>query len=374
MADVGGPIKGTAGNDFVIGDARDLGGNGVDNYGNSGLFALEGFGGDDIMAGDLYLAIGSDTEGDVIFGGAGNDLIYGDTAPDLSASGITSPYDGNPDWETAGSSDKLYGGAGIDTIFGGGGFDEIHGGTERDELHGQADTDYIYGDEGNDLIWGGSGGDQVYGGAGRDVIDGGDGNDSLFGEAFNTSAGDSADTISGGNGDDDIRGGAGADVLSGNAGRDRIAGGGLSSDASSDKGDTCLGGAGNDEIDGNYGNDKITGGAGLDELTGGAGDDAFIYLNVVESRGGMIDIITDFNANATDRIDLSAIDAIPGGADNEFVFRGDNPFTSAGQVRITRDTVNFYTFVKISIDSDPVAEMTIRLDGLLTLNSADFIL
>lgn len=374
MADIGGPLTGTESDDFLIGDARDLGDRGCDNYGNSGLFALKGFGGNDIIVGDIYLEIGSDAEGDEIYGGDGNDIIYGDTAPDLTALGVSTPYDGNPDWAVIGSSDKIYGDAGDDTVYGGGGFDEIYGGSGVDTLYGQAGTDYIYGDQGADQIWGGGGGDQVYGGAGGDSIEGGEGADSLYGEAFSSSTGDGGDTINGGSGNDDIRGGAGADTLSGGADDDRISGGGLSSDASNDKGDTCSGGAGDDVIDGNFGNDKINGGTGLDTLTGGDGNDQFIFLSVSDSRGANIDIITDFNPNAADRIDLSAIDAVPGGSDNEFTFRGSSGFNGVGQVRVVQDKANGYTFIKISTDADTGAEMTIRLNGVHTLDQGNFIL
>lgn len=194
------------------------------------------------------------------------------------------------------------------------------------------------------------------------------------GEDYASSAGDGADIIHGGSGNDDIRGGAGADKLYGDSGDDWITGGGLWSDASNDLGDLCDGGAGNDNIDGRYGADTIIGGAGRDTLTGGEGNDIFLYRATSESRGQATDIITDFNPNGADRIDLSAIDAIPGGLDDPFSFRGGKPFTGVGQIRITQDTVNYYTFIKINIDSDATPEMTIRLNGLVTLDAADFIL
>jgi serralysin len=376
MAIIGGPTTGTSGNDFLLGTALDLGSNGIDNSGDSGLAAILGNGGDDIIVGDLFDQISYDTEGDELHGGAGNDLIFGDTAPDLSAFGAFSPWVGDATWDTRpeGSSDTLYGDAGQDTIYGGAGFDVIYGGTGADKLYGQNDADSLYGDEGNDQMWGGSGNDQAYGGAGADSIWGEDGNDRLYGEAFSSSSGDGGDTIRGGAGDDDIRGGAGADKLFGDDGDDQLTGGGLSSDSSNDLGDVLSGGSGNDVIDGNYGNDVIIGGAGADTLVGGDGNDRFVYKALAESRSAAFDIITDFHSNASDRIDLSAIDAIPGGANDPFVFRGAHAFTGAGQVRVVTDTANNWTYVLINTDTDTAAEMKVRLNGLITLDKADFIL
>ena len=370
MANVGGPLTGTAGNDFLIGDALVLS-VGVDNNGNSGAFALRGFAGDDILVGDIYDPLGPDTEGDEIFGGNGNDLIFGDTAPDLTPYGVVTSFDGDPVWALNGSSDKLYGEAGNDTIHGGGGFDQIYGGTGSDRIYGEADADYLYGDQSADRIWGGTGNDQVYGGAGIDVIFGEDGNDSLYGEDFASSAGDGGDTIKGGDGNDDIRGGAGADLLYGDRGDDTMTGGGLSSDGSNDLGDTCNGGIGNDFIYGNYGADVINGGAGLDNLDGGDGADIFVYRLIADSRRAAPDVISNFNSAAVDRIDVSAIDAIAGGLDDGFTFRGSSAFNGLGQIRAYTSGTD--TFIDFNTTGTNAPDMRIVLMGIIAIDLADFV-
>ena len=374
MAVVGGPLTGTQGADFLLGTAIDLGSNGIDNYANAGIDVMLGYGGDDIIVGDLYDSFSYDTEGDEIHGGDGADLIFGDTAPDLSGYGIISQWVGDPIWDTRtdGSSDTIHGEGGNDTIYGGGGYDFIYGGSGGDRIFGQSGADSLYGDQGKDTIRGGADNDQVYGGAGADKIYGEDGDDHLFGEAFGTSAGDGGDTIRGGAGNDDIRGGAGADKLYGDAGDDYIIGGGLSSDASNDLNDFCLGGSGNDHLEGNFGDDRLDGGTGGDLLTGGDGKDVFIYRSIKDSVRSNVDHITDFNTFATDKINLYRIDAIAGGANDDFIFRGHHVFTDVGQVRVYESNGN--TIIDVNTTGSLAADMRIQIDGLVTLTTADFIL
>ena len=84
----------------------------------------------------------------VIFGGAGNDLIY--------AKGVHS---------------SLFGEEGDDWIIGGDGRDLITGGTGDDNLNGGAgEWDNLLGDDGDDTLNGGLGYDTLTGGAGSDVF------------------------------------------------------------------------------------------------------------------------------------------------------------------------------------------------------------
>lgn len=76
-------------------------------------------------------------------------------------------------------SDKIYGGEGDDLIFGDSGAAD----GASDIIEGGIGNDVIDGDGGNDTIDGGIDNDVIYGGAGDDVIDGGAGNDSLYGDA-----------------------------------------------------------------------------------------------------------------------------------------------------------------------------------------------
>ena len=59
-------------------------------------------------------------------------------------------------------------------VFGGAGNDSLFGGFGTDILHGQSGNDYIRGNLGNDLLIGGTGRDYLYGNAGNDVLIGGD--------------------------------------------------------------------------------------------------------------------------------------------------------------------------------------------------------
>ena len=84
-------------------------------------------------------------------------------------------------------SDVIDGGNGADVIFGDDGKNAADVGKEsfaggRDVIKGGAGNDFIDGDAGSDTIDGGSGMDIIYGGRGSDTMDGGSGNDFLFGD------------------------------------------------------------------------------------------------------------------------------------------------------------------------------------------------
>ena len=76
----------------------------------------------------------------------------------------------------------VYGTPGSDSIAGGG--DEgqiIYGGAGDDTLNGTGKSDIIYGGSGNDTIKGNDGDDTIYGGSGSDTINGNNGNDTIIG-------------------------------------------------------------------------------------------------------------------------------------------------------------------------------------------------
>ncbi|MGV2896694.1 VCBS domain-containing protein, partial [Achromobacter sp. AGC78] len=144
---------------------------------------------------------------DKIFGGDGNDILFGDT---VNTDQLPWGIGGNP----AKPAD-LGDGAGLDglkqflllkngvqptdadlhkfildnhSIFdvqgdARGGNDELHGGNGNDIIYGQGGNDTLYGDAGNDTLYGGTGSDTLYGGDGNDVLIGGQGNDILVGGA-----------------------------------------------------------------------------------------------------------------------------------------------------------------------------------------------
>jgi serralysin len=114
----------------------------------------------------------------------------------------------------------------------------------------------------------------------------------------------------------------------------------------------AIGGSGDDILSGNEssnslrgggGNDILAGGLGNDRVEGGDGADIFVFASTYHSSGYLIrsdgkkflpDVLTDFTSGI-DKIDLSAIDADLGTAENEaFAFIGTGVFThQAGQLR-----------------------------------------
>ncbi|MFQ1859252.1 cadherin-like domain-containing protein, partial [Aeromonas veronii] len=142
---------------------------------------------------------------DVLHGGAGNDILFGDA---INTDHLPWGTAGNPakpaDWVNgkgldgltqfltlkngyAPSSLELYeyikGNAKSLDVAGDtrGGNDKLHGGLGDDILFGQGGDDELYGDDGKDILYGGTGSDKLDGGAGNDILSGGLGNDILTG-------------------------------------------------------------------------------------------------------------------------------------------------------------------------------------------------
>ncbi|OKP35990.1 hypothetical protein BJP22_18980, partial [Aeromonas veronii] len=163
---------------------------------------------------------------DVLHGGAGNDILFGDA---INTDNLPWGTAGNPakpaDWVDgkgldgltqfltlkngyAPSSLELYeyikGNANSFDVAGDtrGGNDKLHGGLGDDILFGQGGDDELYGDDGKDILYGGTGSDKLDGGAGNDILSGGLGND----------------TLNGGLGNDILTGGDGADIFVWNKG------------------------------------------------------------------------------------------------------------------------------------------------------------
>ncbi len=255
----------------------------------------------------------TDTIGDILNGGDGNDLIFGAQGGD-TLSGMA-------------GDDRLNGGFGNDLVFGGAGNDRLHGDDGNDTLNGQAGNDTVNGDAGDDkFVWLGasSGSDAVQSSEGADTVEvNGTGVADQFsvGQSgiqlqvsqgvasitvlnslvqpacivavvINTFGGNDQVTVNdvnkvgalvvtanGGNGNDlltangamlgrvwlELNGEAGDDTLVGSADADTLRGG---------DGDDIIGaGAGNDTVDGGAGNDRINGQAGDDSILGGSGSD-----------------------------------------------------------------------------------------------------
>jgi hypothetical protein len=199
---------------------------------------------------------------------------------------------------------EVYGGAGNDVIWGSGGVDYLYGEAGNDELHGNSGKDYLYGGDGDDTLKGGSGNDYLDGGFGYDVINGGEDIDEVSYSFFagpidaNLSTGvvrfpgnstrvdtlTSVENLTGTNGNDVIRGNSLANRLNGSGGNDWIYGGsGNDVLYGGDGNDHLFGEAHVDTLFGGNGNDWLDGGDGVDEISGGAGLDTFRrYL----TRGG----------------------------------------------------------------------------------------
>jgi Ca2+-binding RTX toxin-like protein len=202
----------------------------------------------------------------------------------------------------------------------------------------------------------------VWFGIGDDAYDGRGGvvGGTVFGFAGN-------DRLQGGAGADRLDGGYGADALIGGKGGDTIGGG--------QGGDTLNGDAGRDILDGGDGADVLTGGVDKDRLTGGAGLDQFVFRDGDSSaERAAADVITDFGHAEADRIKLNLMDADTTLADDQkFAFIGSGAFTGvAGQLHYVQAGGN--TFVEGDTNGDGLADFAIRLDGLINLVGADFVL
>ena len=217
------------------------------------------------------------------------------------------------------------------------GDDTITGSSHGDRIRGDAGSDTLFGRGGDDTLWGSEDGDRLGGGAGADHLNGG------------------ADA-------DHLRGGNGGDSIIGRGGDDRAFGG---------RGDDSVrGGEGNDRLLGGAGDDIVSGDAGRDMLTGGAGGDVFRFAFTADSRPGAPDRITDFQAG--DRIDLSRLDAVAGGADDAFAFIGGSGFTAPGQLRVFVSGGS--TFLQGNTLGNGGTELLVALAGAHMIGEADLVL
>jgi Ca2+-binding RTX toxin-like protein len=395
-------IFGGIGNDYLVGD------DGLDRlYGGAGNDIIEGgFGADFIYGGDgidtltynpyfnddvsvnlkTGLSSGLDNAVDVIsgfenaIGSAGNDLIIGNDFANILAGG-----DGG---------DTLQGGIGNDNVYGDDGIDTLLGNDGSDKIFGGLGNDFLYGGTGNDTLFGDSGQDTLYGGDGIDIAayisdtlgifvslyDPGQNSGIAVGDIYFSIEGlagsEGEDTLIGNIFDNVILGRGGSDFLNGYTGNDTQFGeGGDDIIYSEDGDDKLFGGAGNDQIEGGNGNDHLSGGIGQDNLLGELGRDVFVFSTVLDTGvdQASADVIADFNSVATDRIDLSLLDAKLATAVNDaFSFVAVGGFTASGQVIMLKSAGN--TYVAINNDGDLSTDLMIRLNGLVTLDASDFIL
>jgi len=329
-----GDITGASGVALVLGIASDR----VENYGR--------------IDGDLDLGEGVNNIvnrgtiiGDVITGD-GTDLINNRGGTILGTSRLGG---GNDQYRAGLSEETVDGGDGADIVdFSGSsgvqialdgsiaatgwafgdrylGFESLDGSRNgADVLIGDFTDNILYGNGGNDRLGGQGGFDTLFGGDGNDALDGGTGDDILYGEGGN-------DALTGGSGGDDLRGGDG--------------------------------------------NDKLSGSDNKDSLNGGLGADSFIFAQGDSAAAAATaDVITDFSQTERDRIDLSLMDASTKVAGNQaFTFVGTAAFSKvAGQLRYGQTGGD--TYVQGDTNGDGTPDFWIKLNGLTTLKSADFVL
>jgi Ca2+-binding RTX toxin-like protein len=279
----------------------------------------------------------------------------------------------------------LKGGVYNDTLYGAAGDDRLVGGAGDDRLFGRAGRDFLRGGLGHDAEFGGAGGDvfRAGGDPGNDQFDGGADFDEIdystakAGLRIDLAAGyaqarapnDASKTgrdvlsnielIAGSQFDDIVLGNNAENMLFGYGGNN-----------------TLFGAGGRDVLVGGPGNDRLNGGAGSDVLAGLGGRDIFKFAAPSDSTAANPDRIDDFAAGVSkviDRIDLSAIDAVPGGMDTAFVFGGTK--ATAHGVWFRKDAAAKLTHVYADTDGNAAtAELQIDINGLITLASTHFLL
>jgi serralysin len=337
-------------------------------------------------------------------GGTGDDVLLGnDAGNSLNGRGGRDTVDGRggDDRIVFDATDRsVTGGDGIDTLVVTGaatvslfkqtgtqvlgsnvfGFENVDatGATGVVNVTGSEGANVIRGGDAGGTLSGGGGSDQIFGGRGSDVIAGGAGADTLSGgDGDDRVTFDSADTsVSGGAGNDTLVLTGGTRVDLGVSSGSQVAGhavyGFNSVDASASlRAVTVFGSVYSNTIRGGAGDDLIRSGGGADTLTGGGGADSFAF------DGGTVGTaratVTDFSHGQGDRINLQAIDAIGGGADNAFAFIGGSAFHGvAGELRAF--AAEGGQLVQGDLNGDGVADFAILIATATPLQAVDFVL
>lgn len=260
--------------------------------------------------------------------------------------------------------------AGDDAIRGSSVKDVINGMNGNDRLFGLAGADTLNGNAGNDTLDGGSGNDRMTGGTGDDtyfvqaksdrVIElAGEGYDTVYTTVSHTLAAE-VEALS-------VLGGAKVSAK-GNALANTIFGG---------SGNCTLDGAGGaDYIVGSTGKDRIIGGAGADLVYGQGGADTFAFVSTADFAASPdIDTIGDFSRAQGDKIDLKTIDPDPVTTGNQaFSFVGTAAFTVDSRFQVRYEVQGPHALVQIDMNRDGVADHSILLYNVASLQASDFLL
>ncbi|MDB5437858.1 MAG: family beta-propeller repeat protein [Caulobacteraceae bacterium] len=234
-------IDGGTGNDWMSG------GGGNDRYHvdsiNDVIVEAANSGRDTVLSSGSYML--SDNVEDLFFGG-------------VLASGVGNTLSNTigGDWD----ANLLFGGDGNDTLFG---------------SSAPSATVVTFSDRDNDTMFGGDGFDQLYGGVGNDILNGGDGGDTLDGGAQI----DTADYST--SGAVTVRLGLGAGQNTGGAGFDTLVS--IENLTGSAFDDILIGDGGANVIQGGNGADRLTGGDGADMLDGGGNIDTAIFSGAMSA-------------------------------------------------------------------------------------------
>lgn len=349
-------IKGTINADTLNGTAE------PDQItGLAGADTLKGLGGNDTLDGG--------TGDDRMYGGTGDDTYLVDSSGDrvfeLTGEGIDL-VKASASFALAAFIENLalQGTAAINGT----------GNAVANKLTGNGAANVLKGLGGTDTLDGGAGGDTMYGGADNDtyIVDStadktielnGEGTDLVQSSVSFTLAAYVENLLLTGSG--------------GNTGTGNTLGNALTGNAANN---TLRGLAGNDVLVGGAGNDLLVGGTGLDTMTGGTGNDKFAFDDGDFASKTSIgaDVIVDFTAG--DKIDLSLVDAVssstpynqPG--DQAFVFINHNRFHIETGRELRYDVVGGNTYVYGNVNGDAIADFCIKLSGIHTLTSSDFVL
>ncbi|MEO8243681.1 MAG: hypothetical protein ABI832_15375 [bacterium] len=337
----------------------------------NGDATVSGGSGDDILRASNpnfgHVIFDGDNGNDSLFGGSGTGDFYGDA--------------GNDSISVYNSHSRIYGGAGDDDLFltlasssTGSGTAAVYGGGGVDWLTLTLFpvTTAIVLDLSKPMITLDDG--TIIAGVEGIYLTSGQGADDLI--ASNAVEGVLLNKLSGMSGNDTLHAGSHGAWLDGGFGLDVLMGAG---------GDDLLNGgfgADNDVLVGGGGNDTLIGLIGRDDLTGGHGADVFTLTAYYESgtTDTTRDLIEDFSRKQGDKVDLSGVDAISGGPDNEaFVFRGALGFDHhAGQLIFEKVNLagkaHDYTLISGDITGDGLANFTIEVKGLIAFHEADFVL